>query len=91
MIVCEPAELGYLRAQEQHPLQDKAKEDQWGFDALDLEEIAKRWGIEAVLAELGQIHQRLTPDGSRVEARVLSNAYLTGGYDDPNPSFDDEF
>lgn len=71
--------------EEQQAIQDTAMEDQYGFDLCDLEEIVKRWGIQAVLADLEEIHQRVTPDGSRMEWRLLSNAYLSGGYDDPNP------
>ena len=92
MIVCEPAELAYLREQEQRQQQDEAREDQRGFDVLELEEIVKRWGIRDVLTELEAIHQRVTPNGSKVMWRVLSSAYLSGGYDDPNPSCScDEF
>ena len=91
MIVREPAELAYLREQEQRQQQDESMQDQWGFDALTLEEITKRWGINTVLKEIEELHQRLTPNGSKVVWRVLSSAYLSGGYDDPNPCSCDEF
>ena len=91
MIVRESVELAYLRDQEQRQRQDDAKGEQWGLDALSLEEIVKRWGIQPVLQELEGLHQRLTPNGSKVIWRVLSAAYLSGGYDDPNPCSCDEF
>ena len=91
MIVREPLETAYLREQEQCQQQDEAREEQRGCDLCELEGMVRRWGIRTVLTDLEAIHQRVTPNGSRVEWRVLSSAYLTGGYDDPNPCSCDEF
>lgn len=90
MIVREPAEHAYLRDQEQLQRQDEAREEQWAIDALALEEMVRCWGIETVLKELETIHQRVTPNGSKVVWRVLGYFYLIGGYDDPNPCSCDE-
>lgn len=91
MIVREPWESAYLREQEQRQQQDDDREIQRGFDLTELEAIVRRWGIRTVLSDLEAIHQQVTPNGSKVIWRVLSSAYLTGGYDDPNPSSYDEF
>jgi len=87
MILREPTDMSYLSEERQND----TKEAQWGFDLLDLEAITQRWGIRAVLSELEQIHQRLTPDGSKVLWQVLSAAYISESYDDPNPCNCDEF
>lgn len=83
--VKEPAELAYMREQMQREAQDAGREEQRGFDLCELEGIVRRWGIRAVLDDLAAIHQRVTPNGSKIEWRILSEAYQTGGYDDPNP------
>ena len=89
-LVKEPTELAYEREQEQREAQDEAQIEQWGWDSLELSEIVKRWGVEAVLAELKAQHDR--ENRSQLEYRILSPAYLSGGYDDPNPcSCDDLF
>ena len=91
MIVREPLESAYLREQEQRQQQDEVREEQHGFDLCELEGIVRRWGVRAVLTDLEAIHQQVTPNGSKVEWRLLSAAYLSGGYDDPNPCSCDEF
>jgi len=89
-IASEPTELAYEREQAQREAQDEAQIEQWGWDSLELSEIVKRWGIEAVLTELKAQHDR--ENRSQLEYRILSPAYLSGGYDDPNPcSCDDLF
>jgi hypothetical protein len=60
-------------------------------DALILEEVIKRWGSKPVLAEISVIHERLATDGSKVQWSILSRAYLTASYDDPNPGSREEF
>jgi hypothetical protein len=85
MIVREPIELAYRANQQNRERQADQQEAAWAFDQLDLQEIVKRWGSRQVLIALAEIHQQLTPDGSEVHWRILSRAYLTGGYDDPNP------
>ncbi|WP_204139563.1 hypothetical protein [Halomicronema sp. CCY15110] len=82
-LVKEPTELAYEREQEQREAQDEAQIEQWGWDSLELSEILKRWGIQTVLAELKAQHER--ENRSQLEYRILSPAYLSGGYDDPNP------
>ncbi|MGB6016805.1 MAG: hypothetical protein WBG32_18875 [Nodosilinea sp.] len=91
MIVREPIEAAYLNDQAQREIAEDQRADTWGLDALDLEAMVKRWGTKAVLTELAAIHERVTPDGSKVLWSVPSRAYVTGGYDDPNPCSCDEF
>jgi hypothetical protein len=91
MIVREPMELAYLREETRREQQADQMEESWGFDRLELENMAKRWGTRQLLIALTEIHHQLTPDGSKVEWRILSRAYLIGGYDDPNPCHCDEF
>ena len=91
MRVCEPAELSYLKAQAAREDEADQMEEAWGFDRLELENMTKRWGTRQILIALAEIHQQLTPDGSKVDWRILSRAYLSGGYDDPNPCHCDEF
>lgn len=82
-IAAEPPELAYTQEQAQREAQDSAQMEQWGWDSLELAEIVKRWGIQAVLAELKAQHDR--ENRSQLEYRILSPAYLSGGYDNPNP------
>jgi len=91
MIVCEPLEVAYLEDQAQREIAEDQRAETWGLDVLDLEAIVKRWGTKAVLTELAAIHERVTPDGSKVQWSVPSNAYITGGYDSPDPCSYDEF
>lgn len=82
--------LDQVRA-EQEAQQDDAKNTAFAFDRLTLEEIVNRWGIETVLQELEQV-QKQARKGFELYWRILSPAYLSGGYDDPNPcSCDDLF
>lgn len=89
-LVKEPPELAYDREQAEREAQDEAQIEQWGWDCLELAEMVKRWGIQTVLNELKDQHDHENP--SQLEYRILSPAYLSGGYDDPNPcSCVDEF
>ena len=89
-ILKEPAELGYLADQERIEEGEAIAEQQWSYDRVDLEGMVRLWGTEAVLREVQRIHAEQAKDGSQIEIRVLSKAYLTGGYDDPNPTRDDD-
>ncbi|MGG6241565.1 hypothetical protein ACQ4N7_23310 [Nodosilinea sp. AN01ver1] len=91
MIVREPFEAAYLEDQAQRETAEDQRAEEWGLDALDLEAMVKRWGTKAVLTELAAIHERVTPDGSKVLWSLPSQAYLTGNYDDPNPCSCDEY
>lgn len=85
MIVREPLEMAYQRDQAQRESAEDQQAEAWGFDALALEEVVKRWGIKTVLHEIAEIHERISKDGSKVQWSVPSRAYLSGHYDDPNP------
>jgi hypothetical protein len=91
MIVREPFEVAYRHDQAQREKAEDQRAEAWGLDFLDLEAIVKRWGTKAVLTELAAIHERVQPDGSKVQWSVPSNAYITGGYDSPDPCSYDEF
>lgn len=91
MRVCEPIELAYLREQTTREHAADQMEAAWGFDRLELENMTRRWGTRQLLIALAEIHRQLTPDGSTVEWRILSQAYQSGGYDNPNPCSCDEF
>lgn len=91
MIVREPFEAAYQHDQAQREKAEDQRAEDWGFDALALEEMIRRWGTNAVIAELAAIHERVNPDGSKVLWSVPSSAYLTGGYDSPDPCSCDEF
>lgn len=91
MIVREPAELAYLREQEQRQDEADQMDQSWGFDLLALEEMVRRWGTSAVLKALASIHEKVSQDGSKVLWSVPSQAYLKGSYDDPNPGYEDGF
>ncbi|MBD1876956.1 hypothetical protein H6F75_26070 [Nodosilinea sp. FACHB-131] len=91
MIVREPFEVAYQHDQAQREIAEDQRAEAWGLDVLDLEAMVKRWGTKAVITELAAIHKRVNPDGSKVLWSVPSSAYLTGGYDDPNPCSCDEY
>ena len=92
MRVCEPVELAYLREQESREKQQDQQAEEWDVDQSELEQMLRRWGSRQILKALAEIHQQVVNDGSKVEWRILSHAYLIGGYDDPNPcSCDDMF
>jgi alpha-mannosidase len=91
MIVREPFEIAYQHDQAQRESAEDQMAECWGFDALALQEIVKRWGIKTVLTEIATIHEQLSTDGSKVLWSVPSQAYLSGGYDSPNPCSCDEF
>jgi hypothetical protein len=91
MIVREPFEVAYLNDQAQREQTEDQRAEAWGLDVLALEEMIRRWGTKAVLAELAAIHERVTLDGSKVLWSVPSSAYLTGNYDSPDPCSCDEF
>jgi hypothetical protein len=91
MIVREPFEVAYLNDQARRETAEDQRAEAWRLDVLDLEAMVKHWGTKAVLTELAAIHERVHPDGSKVLWSVPSNAYIAGGYDDPNPCRCDEF
>jgi hypothetical protein len=91
MIVCEPFEAAYLDDQARREQIEDQRAAAWGFDALALEEMIRRWGTKQVITELAAIHERVNPDGSKVLWSVPSNAYMTGNYDSPDPCSCDEF
>jgi hypothetical protein len=92
MRVCEPFELAYLHDQTQREQEADQAEETWGMDRLELETMTRRWGTRQMLIALAEIHRQLTPDGSTLEWRILSQPYRMGWYDDPNPCHcDDEF
>ena len=82
MRVCEPFEQAYLREQELLHQEAEQQAEDWVFDRTHLEEMVQRWGSRQVLNALAAIHQELVRDGSEVHWRILSRAYLTGGYDE---------
>ncbi len=85
-------ELDFIADQEARERQDLEKAEEWGTDQAALEQMLRRWGSRQLLIALAEIHQQVVNDGSKVEWRILSHAYLIGGYDDPNPcSCDDMF
>lgn len=91
MIAREPFAVAYQHDQAQRDQAEDQRAEDWGLDVLTLEELIRRWGTKAVLAELAAIHERVHPDGSKVLWSVPSRAYVTGGYDDPNPCSCDEY
>jgi hypothetical protein len=91
MILREPPEMAYQHDQAQREKAEDERAETWGFDALDLEAMVKRWGTKAILTELAAIHERISTDGSKVQWSVPSRAYLSGGYDSPDPCSCDEF
>ena len=85
-------ELDFIADQEARERQDLEKAEEWGMDQATLEQMLRRWGSRQLLIALAEIHQQVVNDSSKVEWRILSHAYLIGGYDDPNPcSCDDMF
>lgn len=66
MIVREPAELGYLRDQEQRQQQDESREAHWGFDMLVLAEMVSRWGKAAIQQELASMTDKPQTEVRRV-------------------------
>ncbi|NMF84632.1 hypothetical protein [Nodosilinea sp. P-1105] len=91
MILREPPEMAYQHDQAQREKAEDERAETWGFDVLDLEAMVKRWGTKAILTELAAIHERVNPNGSKVLWSVPSSAYLSGGYDSPDPCSCDEF
>lgn len=89
-ILREPVEISYLREQETRERQADQQEEAWNFDRINLEEICRTWGTEQIVKALAEIHGRLQP-GTKLQWAILSQAYLSGGYDDPNPCSCDEF
>lgn len=85
MILREPPEISYMREQEQREQEQGQMAEAWGHDALALEAMVRRWGTKPVLEELAKAHERVHPDGSKVQWSVPSRAYLMGGYDSPDP------
>ncbi|HEY9762384.1 MAG TPA: hypothetical protein V6D07_07650 [Trichocoleus sp.] len=88
MIVREPLEFSYLREQEQVEANDQAMIDQTispvDHDIIQLRRMVDEHGMKRVLAALQDIQSELKP-GTQLTYRILSQAYLSGGYDDPNP------
>ncbi|MEA5464629.1 hypothetical protein [Leptothoe sp. PORK10 BA2] len=79
-------------SQERREKEASQKAEEWGLDQSELEQMLRRWGIRQILTALAEIHREVVDDGSKVEWRILSQPYLIGGYDDPNPcSCDDIF
>ena len=83
-------EIDFIADQDKRQQQDLEKVKAWGMDQVTLEQILRRWGSRQVMTALASIHQDVTQDRSKLEWRILSHAYLTGGYDDPNPCSCDE-
>jgi hypothetical protein len=85
MIVREPFEIAYQADQAHRARTEDQQAEAWGLDSVALEELIRRWGTKAVLTELAAIHERVTPDGSKVLWSLPSSAYLLGNYDSPDP------
>ncbi|MEO1391076.1 MAG: hypothetical protein AAFV85_27395 [Cyanobacteria bacterium J06634_6] len=55
MRVCEPFELAYPKAQEKREQQQDQQAEEWGFALLELAELVRRWGKEAISRELASL------------------------------------
>ena len=83
-------DLDLIADQEKREQQDLERVETWGMDQSTLEQMLRRWGSRQVMIALAKIHKEVTQDGSKLDWRILSHAYLIGGYDAPNPCSCDE-
>lgn len=81
MIVREPAELAYLRDQQQREEQADQRAEDWDFDCAALEGLVRTWGIEAIAKKLKEIHGQLDAT-SDFRYSVTSSTAFAFGYDD---------
>ena len=83
-------EFDLITDQNKREQQDLERAKAWDMDQVALEQIVRRWSSRQVMIALAKIHKEVTQDGSKLDWRILSHAYLIGGYDDPNPCSCDE-